>query len=181
LVMIGDVTPSTAKVWVKAPMPGSWELILSTKSLFIDADQPPEDCRIFTQHFENTGSLTFCFECDDLKENTTYFYSVYLEGDTSTVLSSNKSCHFRTAKSNYDSINVAFFSCHDPFSGNNDFEPGAWHSMSKLADDLDLIIGGGDQIYLDSNEPGITDFWVFLRDNQNLFYDQESLLRSICR
>uniref|UniRef100_A0A7S2R0Y2 PhoD-like phosphatase metallophosphatase domain-containing protein n=1 Tax=Eucampia antarctica TaxID=49252 RepID=A0A7S2R0Y2_9STRA len=172
LVMIGDVTPSTAKVWVKVPISGKWELKLQTKPFNIDDSQLQDERMIFVKYLEAEVSLTFCFECDDLKENTTYFYSVSLQGATNVALNSDKSCHFCTAKSNYDSISVAFFSCHDPFSGNNDFEPGAWHSMSKLADDLDLIIGGGDQIYLDSNEPGITDFWVFLRDNQNLFYDQ---------
>ena len=72
---------------------------------------------------------------------------------------------FSTAKSSYDSIQIGFYSCHDPFLEDNEVEAGAWKGMARIADELDMVIGGGDQVYVDNSE-GCTDLWLFLRDHQ---------------
>lgn len=47
----------------------------------------------------------------------------------------------------------------------DEVEAGAWKGMARIADELDMVIGGGDQVYVDNSE-GFTDLWLFLRDHQ---------------
>lgn len=181
LIIIGDVTPNSARVWIKVPTVGLWQLVLSKYRMQLDeynkSQAATDGKQVHVIELLDKESLTYCFRCDGLEANTQYYYRV---SSGSAVLDSKKTCYFKTAKKNYKSVSVGFYSCHDPFSngkgsGDKDevpYEPGAWHSMAKLVDDLDLIIAGGDQVYLDSNEPGMTDLWNFIRDNQHMFYNR---------
>lgn len=188
LVMIGDVTPNSARVWVKVPHVGYWQLVLSKYEFgtteesddvnmedMDDISQASGD-KVWVYNFLDKEALTHCFHCEELEVDTRYYYrvlSLSSSNQRTVLLNHDQSCFLRTSKSHYSSLTVGFYSCHDPFSSSErEFEPGAWHGMSLMADQLDLIIGGGDQVYVDSNEPNMTDLWVFLRDHQQLFVDR---------
>lgn len=164
MVIIGDVTPTSAKIFYKAPSEGEWILMLSEKPFAFDHPQSKDDCKLWTMRLKGS-KISGCFECNNLKEDTIYYYSVYQVGCLSNSVAHQKSRCFSTAKSSYDSIQIGFYSCHDPFLEDNEVEAGAWKGMARIADELDMVIGGGDQIYVDNSE-GCTDLWLFLRDHQ---------------
>ena len=164
MIIIGDVTPTSAKIFYKAPSQGEWILMLSEKPFAFDHPQSKDDCKLWTLRITET-KISGCFECNNLKEDTIYYYSVYQVGCLSNSVVRQRARCFSTAKSSYDSIQIGFYSCHDPFLEDDEVEPGAWKGMARIADELDMVIGGGDQVYVDNSE-GMTDLWLFLREHQ---------------
>ena len=121
--------------------------------------------------------LNHCFEFTALEPDTRYYYALVRGTDNASsegiavpegprpllhVLDqqdpNHEQCYFRTART-AGGITFAAYSCHDPYSwARGRAVEGAWPQLAQLArsDVLDLTIGGGDQVYVDSNEIAMT-------------------------
>ena len=188
MAIIGHITPTTARVWVKVPSVGTYVLCISPKPFLGNSsdlyDLGGEEvatyfagkCVTRSHKFDDPEMLNHCYHFSDLEEDTTYYYILCAEkgtevsGSCRTVLGDSSQEYFSTAKSDPSEISVCAFSCHDPYSWTADeANTGAWPQLFSVRDDIDVCLAGGDQIYVDSNEIGCTDLWVFMRDNLAAF------------
>ena len=185
MVIIGDTGADFVKIWAKVPVAGEWTLALSTSGFSGDLDsmdgkpvaqwlQGQAGIKTYTYDFQKDEGLCHTFNIDELEKNCRYYYLLTSEPDTKiteegrTVIGDTSAAYFTTAKEHYDEVKFAMFSCHDPFSWAHPKE-GAWPELCDVAqrESLDLLIAGGDQIYLDTNKGRMTDLWKCLARHKN--------------
>lgn len=105
LVIIGDITPNSVRLWVKVPNGGTWAVSLSKQSFRAGpagsdlANMKNESTEVYLtsklgpdgfvmqsvaldEDEKNTGRLTHCFEFTGLDEDTKYHYILAAEVDT---------------------------------------------------------------------------------------------------
>lgn len=180
--IVGHTTASSVRLWVRAYKEGRWWLLLSERKLEEDSytlsSKSPEaikdehDYVVALKHhqFDEKDGLTHCFTLDGLSPETRYYY--YLVGppdiDRRIELGGNHQHWFRTLPEDPVGLRFGFYSCHDPYSVKPSNE-GAWENFREILDDRQahFVIGGGDQIYCDTNTPSrIQDVWEWLKDNK---------------
>ncbi|WP_417811270.1 alkaline phosphatase D family protein [Thalassospira alkalitolerans] len=184
--IVGHTTHTTTKIWVRAFRQGKWTLIVSTTKLPESAyDLSGKDLGQMKAHnsdivfleerdITRTTDQTMTFEVSDLTPDTRYYY--YLASDDPDLalerkveLGGDHQYWFRTLAKNPQSLLFGFYSCHDPFSVKPNNE-GAWDKFYDVLNErqADFVIGGGDQVYCDTNHASqIQDVWVWLKNNKN--------------
>jgi len=136
--------------------------------------QGQADIKLNTYDFKKDEGLCHAFNIDGLNKNCRYYYLLTAEPNTKiteegrTVIGDTTDAYFTTAKEHYDDVTFAMFSCHDPFSWAHPRE-GAWPELCDVAEreNLDFLIAGGDQVYLDTNKDRMTDLWKCLARHKN--------------
>ena len=182
--IVGHTTDNTAKIWVRAYMTGRWTLIVTVQKLPEDAYdlsgkslaamKAANSDIVFMEEREFTREtdLTMTFEVDNLEPDTRYYY--YLASDKLDLercieMGGEHDYWFRTLPKNPQSLQFGFYSCHDPFSVKPNSE-GAWDKFYDVLNErrADFVIGGGDQVYCDTNHASrMQDVWVWLKNNKN--------------
>lgn len=134
---------------------------------------------------------TAVLDLADLQPNTRYGYVVYDSVENRVILGHNRWRSFRTppAEKEQRPFQLALFSCNMPYAVNGLFQKRTevsnidmWDffndTLTRHADDVDLVIGGGDQCYVD----GIAtlDIWRHLNRRMRkvdgeLMPDEESM------
>ncbi len=173
MCIVGHVTSSTAKVWLRTYISGSWHLILLESHYYDEIRNDIDDSTISAEDilFDNSKVIieeasthflhdnTYCFEVKNLKPDCRYHYFIIASGKTREQLESKiiagwqKPYSFRTdPKDDFRQISFGFYSCHDPF-GRKEITEGLWNKFEQelKAIDARLTIGGGDQVYCDTH------------------------------
>ncbi|MCF2857073.1 alkaline phosphatase family protein [Pseudoalteromonas sp. SMS1] len=184
-IIIGHVTTSSAKIWVRSKHCGKHYVVLSDKPI------NPQQTSI-TQ--ENTyAALQACFAVhsgdqvhpitlNDSTDRTQCVEFCDLQADQQywvALVADHSVCARRHWRSGYEipatfstqnphahSLVFGFFSCHDPYKkghGSDDIFLDIHNRL--LALDGDFIIAGGDQVYVDSSTKEF-DIWRWVTDNK---------------
>ena len=185
-IIVGHTTKSTAKLWVRTYRPGIWWLILCESpikgaDLVRLEEQPVKDyldsmgivyCAAKKRRFENRPSdQTGTFAFVGLKPATRYYYYLIaddLEVMRRTEIGFESTQWFRTLEASPKEVRFGFYSCHDPFSVTGHGE-GLWANFYQLLCQrkADFVIGGGDQVYVDTNrDEDMPDMWKWLRSQK---------------
>jgi len=138
------------------------------------------------------ADTTHVVDIGGLDPDTTYGYALHSSVREGMVLGHNRLRHFRTppAESDRRAFQFALFSCNMPFKVNGLFNKRTeatggdmWHfldaTLQRHADEVDLVIAGGDQAYSDGVDT--LDIWHYLnsrmrRDGDELLPDLDALL-----
>ncbi|MCP5007243.1 MAG: alkaline phosphatase family protein [Planctomycetes bacterium] len=193
--IIGSTTYSSCRLWIRVYKPGIWWLVVTEKPIEGDLYRLEEkevedylrDHNISVKYkesykFNEKEGQTHAFNVTGLRSNTRYYYALIadkVEGGSTprrTEIGSERHRWFKTLERNPSSITFGFYSCHDPFSRSDNGE-GAWsHFYQVLKDrDADFVIGGGDQIYVDTNSShDMQDIWKWLKKNKRALINQYS-------
>ena len=181
--IIGHTTAHSARIWIRLYEPGQWTLVVSKQPFSGDLkrlgehdiaaflqEQAIQPCAVLSHDFSYASNLTHCFDVANLEPATRYFYAVMTERkevSRRTELGYGTHRQFRTLAANPEEIVFGFYSCHDHINAGGDV--GAWPNFLEQLNDLkaDFVIGGGDQIYVDTNAKlGFPDIWKWLKDNK---------------
>ncbi|MDW6005376.1 alkaline phosphatase D family protein [Vibrio mangrovi] len=195
--IVGHVTATSVKIWVRAYRPGEWRLVLSPTPLDFDPfsavsvnQSIHQNCHLCSEDIQSENGLTTVFEFGDLTPDTTYYYYLIAGGDLfdeierKVELGSQHQCCFTTDNDEIRDLAFGFYSCHDPF-GHKSFSEGLWPVMNDhlVHNDVRFCIGGGDQVYCDTHgeakqprdpegKPYITDLWKWLKTYKNALYQK---------
>lgn len=181
--IIGHTTAHSARIWIRLYEPGQWTLVVSKQPFSGDLkrlgehniaaflqEQAIQPCAVLSHDFSYASNLTHCFDVAELEPATRYFYAVMTERkevSRRTELGYGTPRQFHTLAANPEEIVFGFYSCHDHINAGGDV--GAWPNFLEQLNDLkaDFVIGGGDQIYVDTNAKlGFPDIWKWLKDNK---------------
>ncbi|ASA57457.1 alkaline phosphatase D family protein [Vibrio gazogenes] len=195
--MIGHVTSTSAKIWVRVYRSGEWRLVLSSTRLDFDPFSQTsvnqsihQGCHVSSADIQPETGLTAVFEFDNLNADTTYYYYLIADGELlnnierKVELGSHHQYKFTTDADDLQDLAFGFYSCHDPF-GHKSFSEGLWPIMNDhlVHNDVRFCIGGGDQVYCDTHgeskqprdpqgKPYITDLWEWLKTYKNALYQE---------
>ncbi len=189
-IILGHTTATSIKIWARTYKPGDWWMVVVLAPLDLEkvdlvrlgekkvdaylksagVDQAGAQKLSFLPATDNTNT----FEFTGLAPATKYHY--YLIADTNDVeevprrteVGFESRHSFRTMREAPDSLVFGFYSCHDPFSVPGHSE-GLWPQFYDLLIQrrADFAIGGGDQVYVDTNQPeDMPDIWKWLRENK---------------
>jgi alkaline phosphatase D len=139
--MLGDVTPSSARLWVKTRAAAKVQWVLSTNMNLSN----PQKSKVIL--LEASHQFSHIFKVDGLMPETEYFYNVLINGKP--VLEKPLPS-FTTVPEDENHIRIAVTSClgHQP----SDSE-GGWEDLASRH--FDLLILLGDQHYADTTDPKI--------------------------
>ena len=184
--IIGAISPTSTRLWVRPYQPGHWVLAVTEQPLAGDltrleekpvgqflSDHSIQPAFLGEAEITQNTNLTHVFEIDGLQPDTRYYYALIAatlersEVARRTELGADNALSFRTTSATTGRTIFGFYSCHDHISANGDV--GAWpHFLEQLThSDADFVIGGGDQAYVDTNaRNGFLDIWTWLKDNK---------------
>ncbi|KZN40955.1 alkaline phosphatase D family protein [Pseudoalteromonas luteoviolacea] len=184
-IIIGHVTTTTAKIWVRSKHCGKHYVILSENPInpletnIVQADTYAQLKSCFEDQangqvqpivLSDSTDRTHCVEFQDLQANTQYW--VALVGDHTIPARRHwRSGYeipatFKTQDHHAQTLTFGFFSCHDPYKkghGPDDIFLDIHNRLSEL--DGDFVIAGGDQVYVDSSTKEF-DIWRWVTDNK---------------
>lgn len=185
-IIIGHTTQETSRIWVCVESPGTYSLIVSAQPLtdLLQSAGARSSQEIIAgttlpllhdRHEIFLPSLTHTFRITGLKPGKRYFYAL-LSDDTESidrVTGGDPEHHFfYTLPENPRTISFGFYSCHDlysQFSRGGTCKPAnsLWPEFdAKLKNaQADFVIGGGDQIYIDSGQ--FETIWDWMRANRD--------------
>ena len=184
--IIGATTETSCRIWVRVYREGNWILVVTSDPLpgdLVRLDEKPIAAflqaqgvkPIFLQEkqISQETNLTAVFDVSGLKADTSYIYTLVTnETDAAVIgrrteIGSDFPHSFRTLANASAGTSFGFYSCHDHISAGGD--AGAWPLLAQqLQDDrAQFVIGGGDQIYVDTNKQNdFLDIWTWLKDNK---------------
>jgi len=174
--IIGHTTTTSAKIWVRCRYEGKFHLILCQAELTGDeleiADKEAEGyvaelgSKVVyhkSHNFRDQDDRTHVFEISGLSDGTRYHYYLFSKdtsADDRMIIGRQTRYSFKTISKDRNSLVFGLYSCHDPFKENSGTLP--WkHFFSVLKEqNADFVVGGGDQVYVDTTE---TDIWKWLK------------------
>lgn len=196
MAIIGHTTDTSCKLWIRVFRSATWWLVVSEKPFTDDLDlyylnnEHVDD--YFTgknfpisykksYKFSQDDDRTYTFNISGLKPNSRYYYALIADLEDANKIKRRTELGierkwFKTLPNNPNKITFGFYSCHDPYS-TNDHSEGAWsHFYQTLTDkEADFVIGGGDQIYVDTNKARhMQDVWEWLAKNKNHLIEKYS-------
>lgn len=187
--IVGHVTQTTARVWVRVHKPGAYCLIVSSgpidsrlrpeldesKTLALIGDgnsvqSLPDDTKVLhAKEISFDDDNTYTFNVKGLKKDTRYYYALFDCADRSEKweVGRDSSHSFRTQPSTLTSISFGLYSCHMPFKGRTVRNMEMWESFHELLEDTNarFVIGCGDQVYADGTKR--LDIWRWLKKNKD--------------
>jgi alkaline phosphatase D len=186
--IIGHTTSNSCRLWVRTYCEGIWWLVVTTSPLEGDLDRLEgkevsdflSDTNVNPVFMEsrditNESCNTAVFDINTLQPATQYFYALIADKQHAdeiprrTEIGHHKKKSFRTLPAQPESVCFGFYSCHDPFS-NRTHGQGAWpdYRDSLHAKRALFSIGGGDQMYIDTNKKkDMYDVWEWLAKYKN--------------
>lgn len=185
--IIGHVTPTTAKIWIRTYKAGSWSLVWSESKLptstisssnlplseLIKLKILPSGSKHQDYIFTDETDLTTTFNIDSLKPGTKYYYYLIATDhnpniDRNIEIGYHKELSFTTTQEVMTDFSFGFYSCHDPYNANGSY--GAWPLFLERLNNAkaSFVIGGGDQVYVDCQESKFfPDIWEWLKKNKD--------------
>ena len=180
--IVGHTDTKSTRLWVHVSRPGIWTLIWSKSPFpgnlrtldnlsineYLDSNNIPNNQKLEHHFFEHDTSHTF--DIIHLEPDIKYYYALVSDNKNLTLraeLGYDKPRSFQTMATDMDRFNFGFYSCHDPFNANN--SEGAWALFKERLDRANarFVIGGGDQIYVDSQKKKwFPDIWEWLKENK---------------
>ena len=178
--IIGHTTSQSAKIWLRVRYEGDYSLILTKRALTAEEldlnDQSGQSALDAladiivdqsTANFNNAQDRSHVFELTDLEADNVYYYYLIAhdENADNTVCIGRETTHtFKTLSTNDDRLSFGLYSCHDPYKQNSG--TAMWRQLYQALKETqsDFVIGGGDQIYVDSTK---SDIWKWLKKYKN--------------
>ncbi len=193
--IVGHTDTESTRLWVHVSRPGNWTLIIwpednSSKDNPFPGNLRTLDNQSIDDYFNKNGipnnqklehtftdhEVTHTFDITRLKPDTKYYYALISDDKTLTLraeIGYDKPRWFRTMAKDMDRFSFGFYSCHDPFNANN--SEGAWALFKERLDRANarFVIGGGDQIYVDSQrKKWFPDIWEWLKENKEALIEK---------
>ncbi|MDF1838794.1 MAG: alkaline phosphatase D family protein [Planctomycetota bacterium] len=182
--IVGAMTPTTCRLWIRAYHPGRWWLVVTSEPIEDEWDtignEPVAEylqrigvdpAFLGSEVFGNDTDRSRVFDVDGLEEGRCYHYTLYADESLYPVPVSRRreigfrsQCCFRTPTADSPSVTFGLYSCHDPFKSKA-ANVGLWSDMLETLDevDADFCIGAGDQVYVDTTQE---DLWVWLKTHK---------------
>ena len=167
-IIIGHVTTTSAKIWVRAKKPGKHYILLSANPFepeTVEVDDVDTlqavslqcDClqsRTITLSYDSDN--TACETFDQLAVGQRYYVALVADKSVNCRKTWRSGHHiqpsFTTQSEGKDSLSFGMFSCHDPFksgAGSSSIFTDMKQAMEEL--DCELLICAGDQVYVDES------------------------------
>ncbi|KZN67605.1 alkaline phosphatase D family protein [Pseudoalteromonas luteoviolacea] len=184
-IIIGHVTRSTAKIWVRSKHCGKHYVVLSSMPIQpIDINIDAADTYTTLQNefetdglgqvrpiaLDDTTDRTHCVEFQGLQSATRYWVALLADQSVPARRHWRSGyeipASFKTQTPNAQSLAFGFFSCHDPYKkghGPDDIFQDIFNRLNELGGDF--IIAGGDQVYVDSSTKEF-DIWRWVTANK---------------
>ncbi len=191
--IIGHTTSTSTKIWVRVAVEGRYSLILSKHQIKVNPGEigkeaidqyvrrkqiPFEQLLSWDPDKEDTQrgdtDKTHVFDISGLSEDTKYYYA--LVADKKVRINRRwrfgfeKEHSFQTLPEEPQDITFGYFSCHDPFKkGTSGID--LWDDFYDILTEYQasFVIGGGDQIYIDSTKE---DIWKWVKENKEQLWDE---------
>jgi alkaline phosphatase D len=184
--IVGHTTTSTTKIWIRSRLEGLHHFILTSAALTqndlnfgsreaadIISSLGAKILYKSSHNFRNSTDRTYVFEISKLisgaklNPGTEYFYYVFsdqVDLDPRIIIGRQDIHSFKTISASREKLSFGLYSCHDPFKKNSDDAP--WRHLYNVLNEVnaDFLVGGGDQVYVDSTK---TDIWKFLKRNKS--------------
>jgi alkaline phosphatase D len=197
-VIIGHTTMESAKIWARVRTAGHYVLILSLKEFSLSAEEPFQLNNLsiistessqkreinfhscFEQEFSSETDLTGVFEVINLSPDTKYYYLVVKKENNRYIIEINENAFFRTLPGSCSEISFGLYSCHMPYTKNeNEIEIilGAWQIFKEILDQENarFILGLGDQVYVDESNDKLN-IWNWLKKVKEFNPDTEDMV-----
>ncbi|MBQ4811204.1 alkaline phosphatase family protein [Pseudoalteromonas luteoviolacea] len=198
-IIIGHVSYSTAKVWVRSKHRGKHYIVLSDTpiqpdEINIDASDTYSALQIgFSKvssvTLDDTTDRTDCIEFQNLQPSTRYWVALIADHSVPARRQWRSGYEipatFKTQQTNAKSLVFGFFSCHDPYKkghGPEDIFLDIHNRLNEL--NGDFVIAGGDQVYVDSSTKEF-DVWRWVTNNKEQLkpyfeaQDQAGLIKAL--
>ena len=193
--IVGHVTTSTARLWVRVWEPGQYYLLVANKPLPEAVEMTvstseagrlsgrvhdggtnnPLPGRLFEAGITFDTDLTHVFDVGELKPGSVYYYALltqdkkkaesFMRWELSPAADLRQ---FRTQRENPKQMTFGLFSCHMPYRKNGDMvNLQMWERFREELETLgaDFVIAGGDQVYTDGNDT--VSIWRWLKKVKN--------------
>jgi alkaline phosphatase D len=142
--MLGPVSPTSARLWVRGSGVVTYALEYATRPDFSDARRTSE------QLSAKGDDYTMVFDLDGLEPGTRYYYHVIADGEISKYEQKQVPTWFETPPATIERFRLSFGSC-ARFQDEADQQ--IWRSVQLIEPDLFFWVG--DNIYGDSLDPDI--------------------------
>jgi len=184
--IVGHTTRSTAKIWVRVAVAGTYTCVVSKQRMKFDAadigqqvidvyleDKGIQTHSLLERQIESKDDKTCVFELSNLEANTVYHYAVVANPgvgiDRRWRFGFAEAHHFKTLSEQTKTLTFGYFSCHDPFKRGTS-GMGLWDDFYAMLDehDANFVIGGGDQMYIDCTKE---DIWKWVSKHKDQLWD----------
>ncbi|MDH3440877.1 MAG: alkaline phosphatase family protein [Gammaproteobacteria bacterium] len=184
--IVGHVTTTTARIWVRVHKPGTYCLIVSEteidsklrpavspagKVMLREGQLRPQPFRgqSHCKKLDYSTDLTSVFWIRKLNAGKRYYYALFdcADRDEPWEIGRDYPHCFRTAPSRSENVTIGLYSCHMPFKGKNVLNMNMWQSFMELLEDTDadFTIGCGDQVYTDGDKR--LSIWAWLKSHKD--------------
>lgn len=182
--IVGHTTTSSVKIWIRSRYESNCHFILVKDELSeneLDIGNEKVDNFIAdlgnkvvyqeVYSFKNRTDRSHVFHVRSLNPGTRYFYYLLSDDenlDNRIVLGRQTRYSLKTISSDRNQLNFGLYSCHDPFKKKSDSMP--WKLLFEILTEkeADFVIGGGDQVYVDTTK---TDIWKLLKSRKKCLWN----------
>lgn len=184
--IVGHVTTTTARIWVRVHKPGDYCLLVS--EFEIDCTRKPRlredgrvelidscseakllDAQVLKASIDYSTDNTHVFVARKLAASTRHFYALFSmsERPEPWEIARDDAHSFRTQATSFESLTFGLFSCHMPFKGRNVQNLNMWESFLELLQDThaSFVVGCGDQVYTDGDDR--VSIWAWLKSRKD--------------